>query len=126
MAKAVFFVKSIVNKWRPPFGKDITEADIVVAEGECFDATEKEGAIFKLLKCNGNKALVQFSEKFTLKGHEHPRNRQVWIGMQEATDFTYLWGNDGITKSLLLKETTKEDGAAPAEEAEKPVQEAIK
>jgi len=107
MAKAVFLVKSIVNKWGPPFGKDITDADIIVSEGECFDNMEKEGPIFKLLKCDGNKALVQFSEKFTLKGHEHPRNRQAWINNEEPTDFTYLWGNDGITKSLKLKEITE-------------------
>jgi len=104
MGKAVFLVKNIVHKWRPPFGKDITSQELEVAEGQHFDNMAKEGPVFKLLKCDGNKALVEFSEKFTLKGHLHPRNRQVWVGKQEPTDFTYLWGEDGITKSLKLRE----------------------
>jgi len=104
MKKAVFRVKSTVHKWRPPFGKDVSSQEMAVSEGKHFDSMAKEGSIFRLVKCDGNKALVEFSEKFTLKGHLHPRNRQVWIGQQEAVNFTYLWGEDGITKSLLLKE----------------------
>jgi hypothetical protein len=77
---------------------------MTVPEGQHFDSMEKEGPIFRLIKCDGNKALVEFSEKFTLKGHLHPRNRQVWIESLEPTSFTYLWGNDGITKSLKVKE----------------------
>jgi hypothetical protein len=107
MAKAVFLVKSTVHKWRPPFGKDISEQELEAGEGQSFDSLEKEGPIFRLLKCDGNRALVEFSEKFTLKGHEHPRNRQAWISSTEATDFTYLWGEDGITKSVMLKEITE-------------------
>ena len=108
MKKAIFAVKSIIHKWRPPFGKDISSQDLFVTEGQSFDNMEKEGPIFKLLKCDGNKALIEFSDKFTLKGHLHPRNRQVWIGDSEETSFTYLWGEDGITKSLKLKEIMTE------------------
>jgi len=104
MKKAVFSVKNIVHKWRPPFGKDITSHELEAGEGQQFDNMPKEGPIFKLLKCDGTKVLIEFSEKFTLKGHLHPRNRQVWIGMEDAVDFTYLWGEDGITKSLKLKQ----------------------
>ena len=104
MKKAVFTLKSAIHKWQPPFGKDITEMDMTVSEGNSFDTMPKEGSIFKLVKCNGNKALIEFSGKFTLKGHLHPRNRQVWIEKDEAVDFTYLWGEDGITKRLKLKE----------------------
>ncbi len=104
MKKAVFLVKNTVQHWRPPFGKEVSDEVLTVSEGEQFDNMEKEGPVFKLIKCDGNKALVEFSEKFTLKGHLHPRNRQVWIQNHEPTSFTYLWGNDGITKSLKLKE----------------------
>lgn len=104
MKKAIFAVKSTLHRWRPPFGKDISDCVMEVSEGKHFDSMKKEGPIFKLIKCDGNKALVEFSEKFTLKGHLHPRDRQVWIEKTEATDFTYLWGEDGITKSLKLKE----------------------
>ena len=77
MKQASFLVKSIVHRWRPPFGKDITEMNMTVSEGTSFDSMPKEGSIFKLVKCDGDKALVEFSGKFTLKGHLHPRNRQV-------------------------------------------------
>ena len=109
MKQAIFLVKSIVSKWRPPFGKEITKLEMDIDEGKTFDSMPKEGSIFKLVKCDGNRALVEFSEKFTLKGHLHPRNRQVWIEKNEAVDFTYLWGEDGITKSLKLKEITDQE-----------------
>jgi len=104
MGKAIFEVKSITQHWGPPFGKESSSYEAVVSKGEKFDNMPKEGPIFKLLECNGNKALVEFSEKFTLKGHLHPRNRQIWVDKKEPVSFTYLWGNDGMTKSLLLKE----------------------
>ena len=104
MASAIFLVKSITQHWRPPFGKEMTELEMDVDEGKKFDDFPKEGPIFKLVKCDGDKALVEFNEKFTLKGHLHPRNRQIWIEKDEAVDFTYLWGENGITKSLKLKE----------------------
>ena len=108
MKQAIFSVRSITQKWRPPFGKDVKDEDVTASEGQQFDDFPKEGPVFKLLKCDGDKALIEFSEKFTLKGHLHPRNRQVWIGKDEAVDFTYLWGEDGITKSLKLKEIVGE------------------
>ena len=111
MKQATFLVKNIVSKWRPPFGKDITEMEMTVSEGKSFDAMPKEGSIFKLVKCDGNKALVEFSDKFTLKGHLHPRNRQIWIDKKEPVSFTYLWGEDGITKSLKLREITEQTQA---------------
>ena len=103
MAVAVFEVKSIVQNWGPPFGRSEANQEVSVEEGRSFDSHPKEGPIFKLIRCESTRALVEFSEKFTLKGHEHPRNRQVWIGMEEPVSFTYLWGNDGMTKSLLFK-----------------------
>lgn len=105
LARAVFSLKSTIHKWTPPFSRDVTHAELNVEEGQGFDDLEKiEGKVFKLVKCDGNKALVEFNHKFTLKGHEHPRNRQIWVGRLETINFTYLWGEDGITKSLRLKE----------------------
>jgi len=104
MKKAVFLVKSITQHWKPPFGKEMTDLEISVEEGQYFDSMPKEGPLFKLLQCDGNKALVEFNDKFTLKGHLHPRNRQIWIDKEEPVSFTYLWGENGITKSLVLRE----------------------
>jgi len=108
MGKAIFEVKSIVQHWGPPFGKEVSTEEISVSEGKSFDSHPKAGSIFKLVKLGKGKALVEFNEKFTLKGHEHPRNRQVWVDKLEPVSFTYLWGNDGMTKSLKLKEIVAE------------------
>ena len=112
MGKAIFEVKSIVQHWGPPFGKEVSSKDVAVSEGNSFDNHPKAGSIFKLIKCKDDKALVEFSEKFTLKGHEHPRNRRVWIDKEAPVSFTYLWGNNGMTKSLTLKQI---GGEAPVE-----------
>ncbi len=117
MTSAIFLIKSSTQHWRPPFGKEITELEMDVDEGKKFDDFPKEGPIFKLVKCDRNKALIEFSGKFTLKGHENPRNRQIWIEKEEPVSFTYLWGNDGLTKSLKLKEIVGEVQAV--EEMEK-------
>ncbi len=105
MPKAVFVLKSVIHRWEPPFSSTVSNSEVTVGEGQHFDSLEdKEGHVFRLLRCDGNKALVEFNPLFTLKGHEHPGNRQVWVGRLEPVDFTYLWGNDGVTKSLQLKE----------------------
>ena len=103
MKKALISLKTIVNPWRPPFHKKIDEEELEVGEGQSFDSIEKvEGKIFKIVKCDSDKCLVEFSGKFTLKGHEHPSNRQIWVS-NEPVSFTYLWGEDGITKKLAVK-----------------------
>jgi hypothetical protein len=123
MEKAIFEVKSTVQHWGPPFGKEVSSEEVEVSEGKSFDNHPKAGSIFKLVKCDGNKALVEFNEKFTLKGHEHPRNRQVWIDRLEPVSFTYLWGNDGMTKSLKLKGIVGEEQSLGIQGENKPISE---
>ena len=101
-------MKSTVHKWEPPFNTTVENQEIRISEGENFDRMHRpKEHVFKLIKCDGNKALVEFNHLFTLKGHLHPSNRQIWVGQLEDVNFTYLWGNDGITKSLRLKEITE-------------------
>ena len=103
MKKALMDLRTIVTPWKPSFKKTMENEDIEVREGQSFDSMKKvQGPIFKLVKCDSDHCIVQYSEKFTLKGHEHPGNRQVEVG-KEPVSFTYLWGNDGITKKLALK-----------------------
>ncbi len=104
MKKALFSLQTVINPWKPPFHKKIETEEVEVHEGQEFDSIEKEPQkIFKLIKCNAEHCTVEYSGKFTLKGHEHPGNRQVEVG-KEAISFTYLWGEEGITKKLTLKE----------------------
>jgi hypothetical protein len=103
MKKALFELHTVISPWKPPFRKIANAKELEVTEGQGFDSMEKvQGSVFTLLKCDSDKCLVRFSEKFTLKGHEHPGNREIWVG-REPISFTYLWGNNGITKSLSVK-----------------------
>lgn len=100
--KAVFELKEISQDWNPPFKKNVKSNEITVGEGDSF-GDGKEGKIFKLIKINKDKALVQFSEKYTLKGHEHPTGRQVWIDKNEPQSFSALWEQNGKTAQIKLK-----------------------
>ncbi len=105
MPKAVFALKEIVYGWSPPFGKETKEDTVTIEEGQAFGSMPgMKEPVFKLVKCDGEKVLVEHHGLFTLKGHEHPANRRVWITKEQETGFTYQWGVDGITKSLMLKE----------------------
>jgi len=119
--KGIFEIVSIVSDWSPPFQKmkDTKEAEVGLNEG--FDqVTGVEGATFKLLKLEQGKALVEYNHLFTLKGHERPRDRQVWLEAgKEAKYFTYLWGNKGFTKIISLKHML--DGNGSMEEQAKEV-----
>lgn len=103
MKKAVITLTTIVNPWKPPFKKEMETVEMEVAEGKGFGSMEKvKGHLFTLLRCDSDKCVFRFSEKFTLKGHEHPGNREVEVG-REPVSFTYLWGENGITKKLSVK-----------------------
>lgn len=107
MKKAIIGVQTVVNPWKPPFLKNVEEKELEVMEGDSFDSMEKvRGNIFKLIKCDGNNCIIQYSNQFTLKGYEHPGNKQVTIG-PEPVSFTYLWGSDGITKRVSVKKITE-------------------
>ena len=103
MKKALVELKTVINPWKPPFKKSIEVEELELREGQGFDSMAKiRGNIFKIVKCDSDKCLVEFSEKFTLKGHEHPSNRQTWVS-SEPVSFTYLWGENGVTKKLSVK-----------------------
>ena len=40
---------------------------------------------------------------YTLKGHEHAQNRQVWIEKNSSKSFSTLWTSSGKTKTLTYK-----------------------
>ena len=103
--KALFEVKEIVNDWAPPFQKKVTLAEFVVDESQGFsDFDGTHDAIFRLVEVRNGNALVEYNNAFTLKGHEHPQNHQVWVAKNQPISFTFLWGEKGVTKTLVLKE----------------------
>ena len=109
--KAKFEVKQIIADWKPPFQKQIQTEACWVAEGEQFDLDGENAApikAFKLVKCDSGKVLVEYHREFTLKGHEHPANRQLWLRPNELTTISAQLQEKGISKTAKLLEISDE------------------
>jgi len=98
-----FDLRELRQDWRPPFKKDIRENEVTVSEGETFGPDGDGKNVFRLVSVQGNMALVEFDQEYTLKGHEHPTNRQVLIDASEFKSFSALWKQDGLTMKLRVK-----------------------
>jgi len=101
--KAVIEIKELKQDWNPPFQKKTELKEIEVQEGSMFESNGNGGNIFRLVKIGKDRVLVEYDAGYTNKGHVHPTNRQLWIEKNEAESFSMLWGNDGVTKTLTLK-----------------------
>ena len=100
--QAVFLVKNIQQDWNPPFKTNIQQRELSVNEGDNFE--EHDGnPVFRLVKIKGSQALLEYALHFSLKGYEHPGNKQIWINSGEEKSFSYLWGKDGTTKAVKLR-----------------------
>ncbi len=102
-----FVVKSIKSQWKPPFKKDIQEKEHTVYDGQSFEEfnekNKKNETVFKLIKTEEEKALIEYHDEFTLKGASNPKNKQIWLQKGKPISITFLWGEDGITKTITLK-----------------------
>ena len=105
--KAIFELKSIVSQWSPPFGKKIEQEELLVDEGQGFDALKKRENefVFRLLELKGEKALIQFHSEYLVKGYgNHPvAVKQLWFELDDSKEFTFQWADKGITKKLTFK-----------------------
>ena len=110
--KMKFIVRSVQAQWKPPFKKEIKEDEFVVKEGESFDQIVGNGNdthVYKALKLTGDAALVEYSKLFTLKTG-NPGNYQLQLRKDEPVAMTYLWGEDGVTKTITYKGISAEEG----------------
>ena len=98
-----FDLRELRQDWRPPFKKASRESELTVSEGESFASDGADKKVFKLVKAVGNMALVEFDMEYTLKGHEHPTNRQVLVDASEFKSFSALWKQNGLTIKLRVK-----------------------
>ena len=101
---AVFEVKEVVSDWNPPFAKKVSVEQFNVAERadfSLFDGLNEN--VFRVLKVEDGKALIQYHYQFSLKEYARPQNRQLWMEAGKPVSFTFLWGDKGITKTLMLK-----------------------
>jgi hypothetical protein len=102
--QATFEVQEIIQPWKPPFEKKISNKEYTVQANEGFDLAPKiTGAVFKLIQLNGDRALVEYHRDFTPKGYEQPQARQFWFKIGESREFSHLWGENGTTKKLTFK-----------------------
>jgi len=107
--KAKFEVRTIKSSWKPPFKKDITDEIFEVEEGAEFDHVKGNGndsTVYKLLRIAGDRAVVQYSKLFTLKG-VNPGDKQIVLEKDKTIDMTYMWGEDGTTKKITYKGVTQ-------------------
>ena len=110
--KMRFIVRSVQQEWKPPFKKDIKEDEFAVKEGEGFDQIIGNGNnthVFKAIKLNGDSATIEYSKLFTLKTG-NPGNYQVTLKKDESIAMTYLWGENGTTKTVTYKGIAAESG----------------
>lgn len=107
--KLRFEVRSIKQKWKPPFTKDITDEVFDVEDGASFDKIQGNGnsdAVFTLVQGAGDRAVVRYSRLFTLKVPQ-PGDKTIVLKKDDPVAMTYMWGEDGITKKITYK------GSAP-------------
>ncbi|MBU0636502.1 hypothetical protein KKE06_05745 [Candidatus Micrarchaeota archaeon] len=100
----LFEISEVFQDWKPPFQKRTTQKEVRVQEKEGFEFTPKNTEpIFQVLENHNGRVLVEYRKDFTLKGYSQPRSKQVWLNTAETKEFSFLWGNNGITKKLTFK-----------------------
>lgn len=102
--KAVIEIKELKQDWNPPFQKKRETKEVEVEEGQLFESNGNGGNVFRLVQIGKDRILVEYDVGYTNKGHAHPTNRQLWIEKHSSESFSQLWGNNGVTKTLTLKE----------------------
>ena len=102
---ALFEVEMLLQNWGPPFEKKRETSEFRVNETASFDlvSDRQPEKLFKLVKFTEDRALVEYNRLYTLKGYEQPFNRQIWIENGKSAQFSYLWGEHGITKKVFYK-----------------------
>ncbi len=102
--QAVFEIQEISQDWKPPFKKNRSTKTLSVTEGDSFEPLRDGNHLFTLKGIHGNRVLLAYNRLYTLKGYEHPTERQIWLEMNEGKAFSSLWDENGITKTIYLRD----------------------
>ena len=103
-AEALFEIREVEQSWsQPKAPKKITTKEVSAHVSEYFDATEKGEPMFRLVKAEPNKVLIEYNRAYSLKGYSQPMNRSVWMQANQPIEFSSLWNDNGFTKRLTLK-----------------------
>ena len=125
--KAIFHVKTIRSDWKPPFKKHITEEEYQVAENETFDHIMGNGndePVFQLESIGGNRAKIRYSRAFMIKGQPEgqEKDKRIWVERESPVTFSYLWGEQGMSKAVTYKGIASDEEVAITEQAEQVVE----
>ncbi|VVB99407.1 Uncharacterised protein [uncultured archaeon] len=125
--KAIFNVKTIKSDWKPPFRKEVTEEQYSVSEMETFDRIVGNGndePIFQLESIGGARAKIKYSRVFMLKGQPEgqEKEKRIWLDRDSPVTFTYLWGEQGISKMVTYKGIATKEEESIEEQAEELVE----
>jgi hypothetical protein len=104
--KAVFEVISTKSSWSPPFNKVRESGIYEVSERESFEAVEAngvKGSVFTVRRLKDNAALIAYDSHFMRKDDANARTKELWAETGSTYEFSFLWGDNGITKRLTLK-----------------------
>lgn len=115
---AVVEVESLAQDWKPPFAKKRETKSFTVNEGEAIELLKDGSPLFTIKAIQGDRILLAYNRMYTLKGYEHPTERQLWLGMHEAKKFSSLWDENGITKTVTLREVRMASGETVPEPAQ--------
>ena len=110
--KAVFEVTSITNSWKPPFRKEKNISEYTAGEGTCFEEVNSNnvsGTVFRLKEIREGRALVEYDSHFMRKDMPNSRDKEVWMEKGKTYEFSFLWGDNGITKKVSLKKVVSDD-----------------
>lgn len=102
--QAIFEIQEMSQDWKPPFKKNRSSKTLTVAEGDSFETVRDGNPLFTLKSVHGNRVLLGYSRLYTLKGYEHPTERQIWLELNEGKAFSSLWDENGITKTIYLRD----------------------
>jgi hypothetical protein len=119
---SIFEVETIISKWAPPFTKENTTQVFNVKKGELFDLeTHMKEETFMLKEENGDAAIVEYDRRFIPKKGIYSANFDVLapqtmrLHQGKAVEFSFMWGEIGITKKITYQGMNGEK-AAPKEE----------
>jgi hypothetical protein len=101
----VFEIETLYQHWGPPFEKKKESKEFRAEEGQGFDiVNEKQPEkLFTLIRLSPDKAIVEYNRLYTRKGYEQPHDRQVVLEIGKSCSFSFLWGEHGISKTLIYK-----------------------
>ncbi|MCD6434177.1 MAG: hypothetical protein J7L14_01035 [Candidatus Diapherotrites archaeon] len=99
--KAIIRIDELLQDWRPPFRKERKTKELVVKEGEAFDEVYGN-KVFRLVSLYGNTAKIEFTKDFVVK-EGNLQDGFLLLRVGEKAKLSFLWGNNGITKTLHLR-----------------------